>query len=107
MALVVLLPQAGRKPSCLHGLGYLNARHHGAVMEFLGMGALEIAVILIVAFIVFGPKKLPEIARNLGKAMRAFRKAAFELTAEVTKEFEEDENKTAKGDAEEKGADQR
>ncbi len=58
-------------------------------MEFFGMGAMEILLILIVGFIVFGPGKLPQLARNLGKGLRTFRKAASDLTAEVTKEFQE------------------
>jgi TatA/E family protein of Tat protein translocase len=58
-------------------------------MEFFGMGALEILLILIVGFIVFGPAKLPQLARNLGKGVRTFRKAASDLTAEVTREFQE------------------
>ncbi|MBE0481434.1 MAG: twin-arginine translocase TatA/TatE family subunit [Dehalococcoidia bacterium] len=62
-------------------------------MDFLGMGAMEIVLILIVALIAFGPGKLPQMARNLGKGIRAFRKAAFDLTAEVTREFEEEEKR--------------
>ena len=58
-------------------------------MEFFGMGAMEVLLILIVGFIVFGPGKLPQLARNLGKGLRTFRKAASDLTAEVTKEFQE------------------
>jgi len=58
-------------------------------MEFFGMGAMEILLILIVGFIVFGPGKLPQLARNLGKGLRTFKKAASDLTAEVTKEFQE------------------
>jgi TatA/E family protein of Tat protein translocase len=58
-------------------------------MEFFGMGPLEILLILIVGLIAFGPGRLPQLARNLGKGIAAFKKAAFELTAEVSKEFEE------------------
>lgn len=53
------------------------------------MGPLEIILILIVGLIAFGPGKIPEIARNLGRGVVAFRKATTELTAEVTKEFED------------------
>lgn len=58
-------------------------------MEFFGMGPLEILLILIVALIAFGPGRLPDLARNIGKGIRAFRKATLDLTAEVTKEFKE------------------
>lgn len=57
-------------------------------MEFFGMGPLEIFLILIVGLIAFGPGRLPQLARNLGKGIAAFRKATMDLTAEVSKEFE-------------------
>jgi len=58
-------------------------------MEFFGMGPLEILLILIVGLIAFGPGRLPQLARNLGKGITAFRKATMDLTAEVSKEFED------------------
>ncbi len=57
-------------------------------MDLFGMGAGEILFILILALIFWGPNKLPEIARALGKTVRTFRKAAFDLTSEITKEVE-------------------
>jgi len=39
------------------------------------VGVLEIAVVLVIALIVLGPKKLPEMARNLGRGIREFREA--------------------------------
>ena len=38
----------------------------------MGIGGMEIFVILVVALIIFGPKKLPEMGRSLGKAIREF-----------------------------------
>jgi TatA/E family protein of Tat protein translocase len=58
-------------------------------MEFLGMGPLEIVIVLLVAIIAFGPGRLPQLARNLGKGIQAFKRATTDLTAEVTKEFDE------------------
>jgi len=43
----------------------------------------EIVVIMILALLLFGPKKLPEIGRTLGKAMRELRKAAREFSSSV------------------------
>ncbi len=58
-------------------------------MEFFGMGLPEILLILIVGLIAFGPGRLPQLARNLSKGITAFRKATMDLTAEVSKEFED------------------
>ena len=40
----------------------------------------EIVLILVIIFIVFGPKKLPEMAKELGKAYREFKKASVNIT---------------------------
>lgn len=61
-------------------------------MEFLGMGPMEILVVLIVGLIAVGPGKLPEFARNLSKGIRALRKATKDLTKEFTDELKELEN---------------
>ncbi len=55
-------------------------------MEFMGIGPLELLMLLVIAFIVFGPGRLPEVARGLGKGIRGMRKAWFDLTREVSKE---------------------
>ncbi len=51
-------------------------------LAFFG-SAPDIAIILVVALIIFGPKKLPEVGKQLGHAMREFRKMADELTGAV------------------------
>ena len=58
-------------------------------MGFSGIGIWEILLIIIVALIVLGPGRIPEIARSLGKAFRAIRKASSDLTTTVTRELEE------------------
>lgn len=62
-------------------------------MDLFGMGIGEIVLILIVALIIWGPEKLPEIAGKLGGIMRALRKASADLTTVVTKELDMEENK--------------
>jgi len=57
-------------------------------MGFFGIGSWEILLILVVALIIWGPGKLPEIARTLGKTVRALKKASFDITTAVTKEIE-------------------
>ena len=44
-----------------------------------GIGAQELIVILVVALVVFGPKRLPELARSLGKGLAEFRRASSDL----------------------------
>jgi len=45
-----------------------------------GIGTTELILILVVALLVLGPKKLPEIARSLGRGMAEFRRASNEFT---------------------------
>jgi sec-independent protein translocase protein TatA len=45
---------------------------------FGSLGAPELVVIFVVALLVFGPKKLPELGRSLGEAIRGFKKATSE-----------------------------
>ncbi len=63
-------------------------------MDFFGIGFGEVIVILLVALIIWGPKRLPEIARTLGKTMRALRKATYDLTSAVTKEVDSQERES-------------
>ena len=49
----------------------------------LNVGPAEVLIILVVALLVLGPKKLPEAARQIGKAMSEFRRVAAGLQNEV------------------------
>ncbi len=64
-------------------------------MEFLGVGPLELLLILLIALIVLGPDKLPEIARQMGKAMREFNRLSKGMTEEFYRELEAAEEKKA------------
>jgi sec-independent protein translocase protein TatA len=55
-------------------------------MNIFGIGLPEMAVIMVVALLVFGPKKLPEIGRSLGKTIRSFQDASKEFEIEFKKE---------------------
>jgi sec-independent protein translocase protein TatA len=46
-------------------------------------GPMELILILVVALLVFGPKKLPEIGRSIGKAIREFKSHSDKLTEEL------------------------
>jgi Tat protein translocase TatB subunit len=56
-----------------------------------GIGMPELIVIMVIALIVIGPKKLPDLARALGKGMAEFRKATQEIkeSLDVDEEFKE------------------
>ncbi|MBI5482155.1 MAG: twin-arginine translocase TatA/TatE family subunit [Deltaproteobacteria bacterium] len=49
-----------------------------------GMGAGELILILVVALLIFGPKKLPELAKGIGKALREFRRASTDLQEQLS-----------------------
>jgi TatA/E family protein of Tat protein translocase len=55
------------------------------------LGFPEIAFIVIVALLIFGPKKLPEIGRTLGRGMAEFRRATDELKRSINTELALDE----------------
>ncbi|MEA3385504.1 MAG: twin-arginine translocase TatA/TatE family subunit [Thermodesulfobacteriota bacterium] len=51
-----------------------------------GLGTQELLVILVIAFFIFGGKKLPEIGAGLGKGLRAFKSGLKDLENEVDSE---------------------
>jgi TatA/E family protein of Tat protein translocase len=71
-------------------------------MNFLGMGPMELMMILVLALIVFGPGKLPEIAGQVGKVVRDFRRTTSELSSEFnrTLSLEVEERRATKTQAE-------
>lgn len=52
-----------------------------------GLGAGEILIILVIAFLLFGPKELPEIGRQVGKAVKGFKETADDLRKTVEPEL--------------------
>jgi len=59
-----------------------------------GLGAGEILLIVFAALIFLGPKKIPELAKGLGKAIREFQKAKDELMSEVQSEVKTNNKET-------------
>ena len=64
-----------------------------------GLGWQELVIILVIALIIFGPKKLPELGKSLGQAIRGFRDGTSKATEEAKKELKEIE-KSVSGDEE-------
>ena len=58
-----------------------------------GIGSTELIVILIVALIVIGPAKLPEMARSLGKALGEFRRVSTDVKRTIEMEAEQADQK--------------
>ena len=58
----------------------------------LGIGMQEILIILVVALIVIGPKRLPDLARTLGKGLAEFRKAADDLQETVRMDLQKEKH---------------
>ena len=48
------------------------------------LGATELIIILIIALLIFGPGKLPELGRGLGRGIKEFKSATSDLKAQVT-----------------------
>ena len=56
-----------------------------------GLGTGEILIILFVILLLFGAKKLPELAKGLGKGIKEFKDASSSIKDEVTKSINDDE----------------
>jgi sec-independent protein translocase protein TatA len=56
---------------------------------FGSIGFPEILALFVLALLIFGPRKLPEIARSVGQAMREFKKAGEEVTRSLEEPVDE------------------
>jgi sec-independent protein translocase protein TatA len=70
------------------------------------IGMPELIIILVIALIIFGPRKLPELGRSLGKSIGEFKKASNELRHTLDEEIrvEEQKEQRAKTEAEQQSA---
>lgn len=57
------------------------------------LGPGEIAIILVIVLLFFGPKKLPELFRSFGKSIQEFKKASSELDDDIRKEMDSEISK--------------
>jgi Tat protein translocase TatB subunit len=58
-------------------------------MDFFGIGGWEILLIVLVALLIWGPGRMIEIARTLGKIVHKLRNITSDLTTQITKEIDE------------------
>ena len=61
-------------------------------MNIFGVGLPEIAVIAGLALVIFGPKRLPELGRTLGKTLKGLQTASTEFEREIKSAMSEDES---------------
>jgi sec-independent protein translocase protein TatA len=57
--------------------------------HMFGLGLPELLVIFVIALLVFGPKKLPELGKSIGRAMAEFKKASEEFKETIQEEMKE------------------
>ena len=55
----------------------------------MSLGAMEITIIFIIVLLLFGGKKLPELAKGLGKGIKEFKKAKNDVSEEINKVTED------------------
>ena len=66
-----------------------------SVLLFLGgIGTMEILMIALVILLFFGAKRIPELAKGLGRGIREFKDASKEIKSEITKGMDEDPTTT-------------
>jgi Tat protein translocase TatB subunit len=56
-------------------------------MDFFGIGTGEILLIIVIALIIWGPHRLPEITHKMGRAIRILRRASQDFTAAISREI--------------------
>ena len=61
-------------------------------MNIFGIGIPEIAVIVVLALLIFGPKRLPQLGKTIGKALKGLQTASKEFENEINKTLQFNNN---------------
>ena len=75
------------KPQLWRGRARIAANRLGQYHDAMNLGFPEMIFIFLLALIIFGPKKLPEIGRQIGRAMNEFKRASNEFKAQIESEI--------------------
>ena len=62
---------------------------------FGSIGMPELIIIFVIALIIFGPRKLPELGKSLGRSLNEFKRASNELKSTLEDEIRVEEQRTA------------
>ncbi|MDP2915222.1 MAG: TatA/E family twin arginine-targeting protein translocase [Candidatus Aminicenantes bacterium] len=65
---------------------------------FGSLGMPELIVIMVIALLIFGPKKLPEVGRSIGKALREFKKTTEDIKGKFEEQINAEEFKDIQND---------
>lgn len=84
--------------SCLKG--YISKCIFRLAKMFGNIGFPELLIILAIALLIFGPKKLPEVGRSIGRALREFRKTSDEIKEKIEEEIQAEDFKDIKREIE-------
>ena len=66
-------------------------------MNIFGVGLPEVTVILVIALLIFGPKKLPELGKQLGKTLKSLKTASNEFQNEINQVMNESNEQSLNG----------
>jgi sec-independent protein translocase protein TatA len=85
--------------------GFIDLARPNVYIWFMfgSIGPAELVLIFIVALLVFGPKKLPEIGKSVGKAIREFKRTSEEIKGRIEDEIQASEIKEPPKDGAEEG----
>jgi sec-independent protein translocase protein TatA len=65
---------------------------YALTLLIFGLGPQELILILVIFLFLFGAKKIPDLARGLGRGIREFKDASREVKSEITKSMEDNNN---------------